>query len=117
MALNNCEPCRELFIRRVGVHIKKDIKYQAACAGVPANKFIKPFLQDIVNAFPDYMKEKTENVENSKRQNIVLRGTSRKFKEQLQNIADYIGVDRGDLAKVMLALQIIELPARNIIPD
>lgn len=93
--------CREIRIRRVGKPVATDLKNISGHIGITENEFLKPKVTDIVNSFPQYMRE-DKPVEKSLNE-VRLRGIGKKTKEQLQNIANYIGVDLGDLLKVKLA--------------
>lgn len=107
--MSNCDPQREIRIRRFGKDAHEEIANISAHVGIAQNKFIRPLLSEIADSFPQHMKE-AKACEPCKGE-MRLRGVSKKVRKELQAVADFIGVDLGDLLKVELARKSIQYPA------
>lgn len=118
MSDQHCRAVPEIRIRRVGSALSDQITHQAKqCAGINASDFIKPFLYHILDDFPDYMKEYRGDEKRWGLNENRIRGISLKARRELENIANYLGLDMPALLKVKLGEYMGKLPNKPIIPE
>lgn len=90
-------------IRRVPKHIVKKVEAISVICDNPARHVLKPHIQTMIIRYKDVI-EKNPPPAKAETKDITLTGYSQKTIQDLQMIADHIGVDVGDLIKVELFL-------------
>lgn len=97
---NTCDPSRELWITNIKKEMRDDLDGCSDYRGISITEFLAPLITDIVNSYPDHLKEDKKC---EKAGYIRVRGISAKTKRQLHNIAEHIGVDKADIIKLGIA--------------
>lgn len=95
-----CQPS-PIQIRNVGATNHRAIKSAATCAGVTMNAMLRPSVKQIIESYPEYMRN--EPAPNTPGVKIHLSGVPASQKQQLENIASHVGVDVSALFKTDLA--------------
>jgi hypothetical protein len=113
----NCEPCRQIKITTFNDPLADEIKNIAAHKGITKTAYIKPLIKTLLGYYPDYMKAKQpERKKRDESPYMILRGTAENAKEQLNNVANFMGVDLSDLIKVKVAEHNMAIPAHMKTP-
>lgn len=100
-------PC--LRIWNVPSHITQDIQNISKNNEISRGVFLKPKIKMLIDRFPDEIKKGIEKEKNN--QAITIPSLSDKTLQELQNIADFIGVDVSSLVKIELYMIIQQAPA------
>lgn len=100
-------PC--LRIWNVPSHITKDIQNISKNNEISRGSFLKPKIKLLIDRFPDEIKTGIKKEKNN--QAITVPSLSDKTLHELQNIADFIGVDVSSLIKMELYMIIQQTPA------
>lgn len=90
-------------IRRVPTHAVNRVKGIAVICDNAPRHFLKPHIQAMIIRYNDIIK-KTEGPQKTEKRDMTLTGYSQKTIDELESIANHIGVSVSDLIKVELFL-------------
>ena len=94
----HCEPTREISVRRTGGYLNKDINNISKHIGITKNRLLVKAIPAIVASYPEYMRTDSPPCQPCER--VEVRGLGKQTIKELENIANYIGVDVGNLIKI-----------------
>ena len=97
----------DLRIPAIPCDVKETLRIAAKNKGETRAAFLRPKVREILDAYPDEMKQPKKNVEISE---LGISGVSDDVINQLTNIADHLGVSPTQLIRIKLIQLSKEIP-------